>query len=89
MIAFRIKVSGKVQGVFFRASTKEKARELGINGWVRNEPDGFVLIEAEGDEIAMEEFSQWCTEGPTSARVDGIQVEEIQPMNYSVFEITR
>ncbi len=44
MIAFRIKVTGRVQGVFFRASTKEKAEELGINGWVRNEPDGSVLI---------------------------------------------
>jgi len=89
MIAFRIKVSGKVQGVFFRASTKEKAIELGISGWVRNEPDGSVLIEAEGNETKMIEFRRWCTIGSPAARVEGIKVEEIQSGKYSIFEIIR
>ncbi|WP_420576316.1 acylphosphatase [Ekhidna sp.] len=77
MIALRIKVTGRVQGVFFRASTKEKADELGVKGWVRNEPDGSVLIEAEGEEFKMNEFREWCSIGPPAAHVKDILVKDI------------
>ncbi|MEQ6167259.1 acylphosphatase [Ekhidna sp. MALMAid0563] len=87
MIAFRIKVAGRVQGVFFRASTKEKADELGIRGWVRNESDGSVLIEAEGETSKLNEFKQWCTIGPSAAVVESIAVEEIPVSKHAYFEI--
>src|SRR5258706_2006965 len=64
-----INVTGKVQGVFFRASAREKAEELGVKGFVRNEPDGSVYIEAEAEEIILEQFLDWCREGPPRARI--------------------
>ena len=69
-----ILVSGKVQGVFFRATTKAKADELGIKGIARNQPDGRVYIEAEGDPVRLSEFESWCKQGPPGARVERIDV---------------
>jgi acylphosphatase len=71
-----IRVSGKVQGVFFRASTKEKADALGIHGFVRNERDGSVYIEAAGDERVLEQFVDWCRHGPPRAHVDRCEIYE-------------
>ncbi len=85
--ALRIRVKGKVQGVFFRASTKEKADELDIKGWVRNEPDGSVLIEAEGEEGKLKEFLDWCWEGPSAARVEEVQEEVLDPKDLDSFAI--
>ena len=87
MKAERIRVKGKVQGVFFRASTKDKADELGIRGWVRNETDGSVLIEAEGSEERMEQFVAWCWQGPSSAHVEQVEEEPIEPGNFDRFAI--
>lgn len=85
---FNIKVIGKVQGVFFRANTRKKAHELGIHGWVRNEPDGSVYIEAEGDLNQLNEFVSWCKTGPERARVDEVKITNSQPVeHYSNFEI--
>ncbi len=86
-IAERIRVKGKVQGVFFRASTKEKADELGIKGWVRNEPDGSVLIEAEGEADAIEAFEEWCWKGPSAATVKDLQKERVDPKDLDSFAI--
>ena len=71
----KIQVYGRVQGVFFRASTKEKADELGIKGWVRNESNGSVLIHAEGEELPMEEFINWCHKGPLMSKVEKVEIE--------------
>lgn len=71
-----IRVTGKVQDVFFRQTTRETARRLGISGWVRNEPDGAVYIEAQGTEAAMADFIAWCQEGPAQARVDAVTVDK-------------
>jgi acylphosphatase len=84
-----ILVQGKVQGVFFRASTKERAEELGLTGTVRNLPDGNVHIEVEGSEEALQEFVIWCHEGPRHARVDTVEVQESDPRNLTSFQITR
>ena len=73
---FSIRISGVVQGVFFRASTKAKAEELGIKGIVRNERDGSVYVEAEGDDKDLEEFIRWCQKGPARASVDNCEVNE-------------
>jgi len=67
-------ISGRVQGVWFRANTKNKAEQLGITGWVRNTPDGNVEAVFEGDEKSIEEMLEWCNHGPPLARVDNVEV---------------
>ncbi len=67
---FSIRVSGKVQGVFFRASAKQWADDFSIKGSVKNERNGDVYIEAEGDEEALNKFIAWCRVGPSQGRVD-------------------
>lgn len=64
-----IMVYGGVQGVFFRANTQDKARELGLTGYVRNLPDGSVEIVAEGDRGKLESLLAWCRHGPPAASV--------------------
>lgn len=68
-------VRGRVQGVFFRASTEREARRLGVFGWVKNRPDGSVEIVAEGPERALAELVQWAHKGPTAARVDYVHIQ--------------
>jgi acylphosphatase len=82
-------VSGKVQGVFFRASTKEQADYLGVKGFVRNEANGDVYIEAEGEENQLQEFLKWCEHGPSRARVDNLKIEEGPFKNFVRFEVAR
>jgi acylphosphatase len=84
-----ITVMGHVQGVFFRASTVEKAKELGLLGQVRNLHDGSVLIEVEGDESVLQTFVKWAHVGPPRARVERCIVEEGPPANFSDFKIIR
>ncbi len=67
-------VSGRVQGVFYRATTQEVARRLRLRGWVRNLPDGRVEIVAEGPEDALKALIDWCWEGPPLARVEDVKV---------------
>lgn len=68
-------VSGRVQGVFFRSSTKDMAQELGLTGWVRNLGDGRVEAVFEGEQGGVEKMIQWCRRGPEYARVDNIEVD--------------
>lgn len=70
-----ILVSGIVQGVFFRSNTQEKAKELNLTGFVRNEPDGRVKIVAEGEEENLEKLIEWAKRGPLLARVNNIEVK--------------
>ena len=89
MKAYNIVVEGKVQGVFYRQSTREKAKELNVKGWVKNCDDGSVQIHAEGDPADLSEFIKWCHQGPRNARVSGVKHMEIQVNGYSGFEIIR
>jgi acylphosphatase len=66
-------VSGRVQGVAFRAYTVDEAHRLRVAGWVRNLPDGRVEAEAEGERASLEALVAWCRIGPPSARVDGVE----------------
>lgn len=75
MKRMRFLASGRVQGVFYRASTEAEARRLGLAGWVRNLPDGRVEAVAEGDEAALEALVAWARRGPAEARVDDLAVE--------------
>jgi acylphosphatase len=67
-------VRGRVQGVYFRASTQREAKRLGLTGWVKNRPDGSVEICAEGEEEGLKELIAWAQKGPTSARVERVDV---------------
>ena len=84
-----IRVNGKVQGVFFRASTKNQADSLGLCGLVRNEPDGSVYIEAEGKEVQLQTFVSWCRKGPARARVMTFVIDEAPEKGYVEFSISR
>ncbi len=87
MPAYAIQVIGKVQGVFFRASTREKAQVLEIKGWVRNEPDESVKIQAEGNKEALREFTAWCNDGPNHAQVQQVIIDEVAEEGFSNFRI--
>jgi acylphosphatase len=84
-----ILVKGKVQGVFFRASTKAVADQLSVKGLVKNLPSGDVFIEAEGDDFSLESFVEWCHEGPLQASVQNVEVIEGEVKNYRNFEILK
>lgn len=73
MPAARFLVSGKVQGVFFRASTREQALKLGLRGHAKNLADGRVEVLAEGDEYALDALGRWLHVGPPMARVAGVE----------------
>lgn len=70
-----IKVIGRVQGVFFRAETQDRAREFGLIGWVRNTRDGHVEILAQGEEAQLQKFIEWCRKGPDRAHVENVAAE--------------
>ncbi len=75
----RLIIRGRVQGVWYRGSAQEVARELGLTGWVRNLGDGSVELVAEGESSALETLKAWCKEGPPAARVHEISEEEMTP----------
>ncbi len=81
----KIKVFGKVQGVYYRATAVEKAKQYGIRGFVRNELDGSVYIEAEGDEVNLHLYVEWCRTGSALAVVEKLEVEEGELKPYKSF----
>jgi acylphosphatase len=84
----KVNIYGQVQGVFFRQHTKEKAEEMGITGFVRNEPDGRVYVEAEGEEKQLKKFLVWCRQGPRWAEVKEVKYQySYQVKNYREFVI--
>ena len=84
-----VTVKGKVQGVFYRASAKKMAEQLGITGWVKNTADGHVEIMASGEEGALEHFINWCKEGPPGAHVTEIVTVPHHHSSFSNFTIDR
>jgi len=74
-----LKIRGRVQGVFFRESARRQAVALGVRGWVKNLPDGSVEAAAEGSQDSVQAFIQWCHQGPSSARVEEVVVQEQTP----------
>jgi acylphosphatase len=80
-------VTGRVQGVSFRASTAWEAQRLGLRGWVRNRADGSVELEAEGDADRVASLLAWCEKGPPAARVSRVAVEELAPAGGDDFEV--
>jgi len=74
----KILVSGRVQGVYFRLFTQNKAKHFAIKGSAKNLPDGRVEIIAEAENMAIEKFIKWCHKGPITARVDHVEITELQ-----------
>ena len=88
MKAFKATVSGKVQGVWFRDSTRKEAAKLNVVGWVKNMPDGTVYLEAEGEEEQLNQLEKWLYVGSPMSQVNRIEVEWIEPTGeYSTFEM--
>jgi acylphosphatase len=83
----RVVVRGSVQGVFFRVETRNRARSLGLAGWVRNQPDGSVEAAFEGDAERTESMIEWCRRGPAGARVDDVEVAWVDPEGEHGFSI--
>lgn len=86
----RLVVSGRVQGVGFRYAACEAATEIGVAGWVRNLPDGSVELVAQGSASAVARMTAWAYRGPRHASVDGVHVEDFEPVaGMTRFEIRR
>jgi|JI10StandDraft_1071094.scaffolds.fasta_scaffold1468962_2 acylphosphatase len=89
MKALKLIVTGKVQGVFYRAQTQNQAKQLGIMGSVKNLPDGNVEVVAEGELESMIQFVNWCHRGPLLAKVDKVFTEELPVTGLKEFKIER
>jgi len=88
MERLHLKVFGDVQAVGFRYSTIEIARDLGLTGWVRNNPDGSVQIVAEGEREKLENLSSWASKGPPLAKIDRVEKEWKEVTGeFSTFEV--
>lgn len=87
--ALRVLVQGRVQGVAFRWSAAERARALGVRGWVRNLADGRVEAHVEGDREATEAMLEWLASGPALARVDEIRSRPVPAEDATSFEVLR
>jgi acylphosphatase len=83
----RVVASGVVQGVFFRTETRDRARSLGVAGWIRNVPDGSVEAAFEGDDERVDSMVEWCRRGPSGASVEHVDVEWVEPEGEAGFSI--
>ncbi len=84
-----LRIVGRAQGVYYRGSTKQKADELGLTGWVKNEPNGEVSIAVEGAPELVDQFVTWCAQGPPMASVQQVIQTSTIAKNYSNFTILR
>jgi len=82
-------ITGKVQGVYYRASAKEQALSLGITGWVKNTSSGDVEILATGADESLDQFIHWCKQGPPNAIVKEVQVAKAADERFDGFEVIR
>lgn len=87
-VRVRLRISGKVQGVFFRKSAKIEADRLSVLGWVKNLDDGFVGVVAQGKMSMVDKFIVWCKHGPPFAKVENVEVEWMKKLeDFESFEI--
>jgi acylphosphatase len=82
-----LRITGRVQGVFFRREARREAQKLGLAGFVGNADDGSVYAEAEGSETGVGTFIRWCRRGPAHARVEAVRVEELTPERAEGFDV--
>jgi len=89
MPSVRIRIGGRVQGVYFRATAQLQAATLHVNGFIRNEPDGSIYLEAEATQAILDQFISWCRLGPPRATVTTFVMENQPEIGYVGFEIRR
>jgi acylphosphatase len=89
MPTIHIKIEGRVQGVYFRASAREVAEQLGLKGWVRNTEEGDVEAEVTGGEDNLRRFVDWCRQGPPRAVVSHVHVSKLEDQYYHDFKVIR
>jgi acylphosphatase len=82
-------IKGRVQGVFFRATAKDVANEIGVTGWVKNTEEGDVEITATGSDAQLRRFIEWCKAGPPKAIVTDVLVTNEEETNFENFEVIR
>ena len=87
VIARKVRLFGRVQGVFFRQGAVNQARTLGVDGWIRNAPDGTVEAYVKGEEAAVERMVGWLRRGPSNARVEDVTVEEAELEDVTGFSV--
>jgi acylphosphatase len=87
VVRYRVLISGRVQGVFFRGTCLRMAEQHGVNGWVRNQPDGSVEAVFEGDEEDVRQLMEWSRHGPCSAVVEDVRMTAEQPEGIRGFQI--
>jgi acylphosphatase len=86
-VARHVSVTGRVQGVFFRAWMREQAGELGVTGWVRNCPDGRVDAHIEGEDAAIQQLIERVRKGPPMAHVEDVQLWNVETFDFDDFEV--
>lgn len=86
-LLYKLRISGRVQGVGFRWSVAKEAQNTGIGGFVKNLSDGSVYIEAEGLKEQLENFVDWCRSSPGLSEVESVDIESGEPVNYTQFRI--
>lgn len=83
----RVRITGRVQGVFFRSEARDRARSLGVDGWIANAHDGSVETVFEGERAKVETLISWCRRGPAGARVADVEVEWEEPRGETGFSV--
>lgn len=86
-VARHVRVTGRVQGVFFRAWAREQAQSIGVTGWVRNCPDGRVEAHVEGEDAAVERMIDSMRDGPPHATVEELRTWDVEPCDFDKFEV--
>jgi len=89
MPTYELYISGTVQGVYYRASTKAQAQQLELTGFVENLPDGRVHAIIQGTETNCQTLIDWCKQGPSRAKVSNVQVSSVAPQTFDSFQIQR
>lgn len=89
MPTYHLNITGLVQGVFYRATAKKVADELGVTGWVKNSPDDGVEAVVTGTEEQLEQFISWCKKGPAMAKVTRVIAEQLEEMKFADFSVRR
>ena len=87
-VARRVRVHGRVQGVFFRDECTREAGSRGVTGWVRNDDDGTVTAHLEGAADAVDSMVEWCRSGPPRAQVEDVEIEDVDPEGHDKFTVT-
>lgn len=89
MPTIHLLIKGRVQGVFYRATAKEKAVEAGVKGWIKNTPDGNVEAIATGSRESINTFIEWCKKGPSGALVTSVEITNLEERFFNDFRISR